>query len=84
MDKDFSVITRYHYRDGYFIAVTKENRPTAISRDYWLCKKHESKRIYMFTAPFRNEEHEELMICKNLKKALARFEAEQPALSLYA
>lgn len=77
MEKGIEVIARYHYKHGYFVEVTQEKSAIA-GRDYWLCKRNSSKKMFMFSSSFKNERTEEDMIIKNIKSNVHRYEETAP------
>lgn len=77
MEKEIEVIIRYHYRDGYFVEVSHEKSALA-GRDYWLCKRGNTKKVFMFSSNYKNNATEERMILKHIENDIKRYEQSVP------
>lgn len=73
MEKGIEVIARYNYKHGYFVEVTHE-KSALPGRDYWLCRRNSSKKMFMFSSAFKNDLIEESMIFENIKDNVHRYE----------
>lgn len=82
MEKGIEVIARYHYKKDYFVEVTHEKSALA-GRDYWLCKRGSSKKMFMFSSLFKNEKAEEHLIVKHIQDNIRKYEKSVPE-TLYA
>ncbi|MCD7982105.1 MAG: hypothetical protein LUF32_07335 [Clostridiales bacterium] len=73
MEKQIRVIARYHYSEGYFVEVSREDSVIA-SRDYWLCRKNSARKMYMFSSPYKNSRTEEHMLLTKISDAIQQYE----------
>ena len=73
MEKGIEVVARYHYKQGYFVEVTSEKSAIA-GRDYWLCKKNSSRKLFMFSSKFKNDHQEEDLIINRIQNNVEKFE----------
>lgn len=73
MEKAIEIVARYHCKQGYFVEVSQEKSVIA-NRDYWLCKKSSSKKIFLFSAHFENETQEEMLIKERIQEGIQLFE----------
>ncbi len=83
MERQIKVVARYHYERNYYVEVSNEDSAIA-SRDYWLCKRGSTKKLYMFTSSFTNTETEERMILAEISEAIKTFEAADASSIRYA
>lgn len=73
MEKDTAVISRYHYKKGYYIEVVTQI-PSIGNRGYWLCNRDSDNKLFMFSDDFKNVESEEYLIAGNVLDAIKKYE----------
>lgn len=73
MEKDTAVISRYHYKRGYYIEVVTQI-PSIGNRDYWLCNQGSDNKLFMFSDEFKSVKSEEYLIAGNLLESIKKYE----------
>lgn len=73
MEKGIELLGRYHYQNGYYVEVTSESIFSG-TRDYWLCKRDNSKKLFMFSSDYKNERTEERQILRCIEKNIQIYE----------
>ncbi|MCD8324103.1 MAG: hypothetical protein LUC32_04010 [Clostridiales bacterium] len=76
MEKQIKVIARYHYEHEYFVEVSHEDSFTA-GRDYWLCKRGSTRKLFMFSSPYKDARTEERMILRAIPSCIERYEGAE-------
>ena len=71
MEKNIETIARYHYKRGYYVEV---DSPGEYGLDYWLCKRGEKKKLFMFSAAFKDAEAEEHRILAEIEDSIREYE----------
>lgn len=75
MEKQIKVIARYHYKKDYYVEVSHEDSFTT-NRDYWLCKRGSTRKLFMFSSSFKNSCTEERMIVKSIDPCIKQYEGD--------
>lgn len=83
MEKLVELIGRYHYRDGYFVEVSREN-PFSVTRDYWLCKRGSVSKLYMFSSDYKGDAAEERLVLRYIEENIQKYEQKMIPNSLMA
>lgn len=73
MEKDTAVISRYHYKKGYYVEVISQI-PNIGNRDYWLCNQGSGNKLFMFSDEFKSVKSEEHSIAGMILKAIQTYE----------
>ena len=73
MEKDTPVISRYHYKRGYYVEVVSQI-PSIGNRDYWLCHQNSGNKMFMFSDDFKDIRTEEHSIAGTILKDIKTFE----------
>lgn len=73
MERDTAVISRYHYKEGYYVEVVSQI-PSIGNRDYWLCNQNEDNKLFIFGDDFKNVRSEERSIAGMILKAIKTYE----------
>ena len=78
MEKDTSVVARYHYDERFYVEVICQV-PHIGARDYWLCNRNSENKLFLFSKEYEGLKREERLIARNICNAIERY--ERPAAS---
>ncbi len=74
MERQIKVVARYHCEHNYYVEVSSEDSVIA-NRDYWLCRRGSSKKLFMFSSPCMDVQTEERKILDGISDAIRAFES---------
>lgn len=76
MEKEVETIARYHYKRDYYVEVDSQGE-YGKNRDYWLCKRGEKRKLFMFSAIYKDADAEERRILSNIEDMIVSYENTQ-------
>ncbi|MCD8109320.1 MAG: hypothetical protein LUE14_04370 [Clostridiales bacterium] len=71
--ENIETVAKYHYKHGYYVEVDSLEE-YGTDRDYWLCKRGEKKKLFMFSAAFKDMEVEERRILAEIEDSIREYE----------